>query len=161
MKMELSNAQKVAFGGVIAALYVVLTIVANALGLASGAIQVRFSEALTILPVFTATAVPGLTVGCLLANLVTGCALWDVVFGSLATLIGAAGTRLLRKKPMLAWIPPVISNMVIVPIVLQQVYGVPDAWWYLVLTVGAGEVISCGILGLLLYHSIKNIPQLK
>jgi len=161
MKMELSNAQKVAFGGVIAALYVVLTIVANALGLASGAIQVRFSEALTILPVFTATAVPGLTVGCLLANLITGCALWDVVFGSLATLIGAAGTRLLRKKPMLAWIPPVISNMVIVPIVLQQVYGVPDAWWYLVLTVGAGEVISCGILGLLLYHSIKNIPQLK
>ena len=161
MKMELSNAQKVAFGGVIAALYVVLTIVANALGLASGAIQVRFSEALTILPVFTATAVPGLTVGCLLANLVTGCALWDVVFGSLAPLTGAAGTRLLRKKPMLAWIPPVISNMVIVPIVLQQVYGVPDAWWYLVLTVGAGEVISCGILGLLLYHSIKNIPQLK
>ena len=161
MKMELSNAQKVAFGGVIAALYVVLTIVANALGLASGAIQVRFSEALTILPVFTATAVPGLTVGCLLANLITGCALWDVVFGSLATLIGAAGTRLLRKKPMLAWIPPVISNMVIVPIVLQQVYGVPDAWWYLVLTVGAGEVISCGILGLLLYYSIKNIPQRK
>ena len=161
MKMELSNAQKVAFGGVIAALYVVLTIVANALGLASGAIQVRFSEALTILPVFTATAVPGLTVGCLLANLITGCALWDVVFGSLATLIGAVGTRLLRKKPMLAWIPPVISNMVIVPIVLQKVYGVPDAWWYLVLTVGAGEVISCGILGLLLYHSIKNIPQLK
>ena len=161
MKMELSNAQKVAFGGVIAALYVVLTIVANALGLASGAIQVRFSEALTILPVFTATAIPGLTVGCLLANLITGCALWDVVFGSLATLIGAAGTRLLRKKPMLAWIPPVISNMVIVPIVLQQVYGVPDAWWYLVLTVGAGEVISCGILGLLLYHSLKNVPQLK
>ena len=161
MKTGLSNAQKVAFGGVIAALYVVLTIVANALGLASGAIQVRFSEAMTILPVFTATAVPGLTVGCLLANLITGCALWDVVFGSLATLIGAAGTRLLQKKPMLAWIPPVISNMVIVPIVLQQVYGVPDAWWYLVLTVGAGEVISCGILGLLLYHSIKNIPQLK
>lgn len=161
MKTGLSNAQKVAFGGVIAALYVVLTIVANALGLASGAIQVRFSEAMTILPVFTATAVPGLTVGCLLANLITGCALWDVVFGSLATLIGAAGTRLLRKKPILAWIPPVISNMVIVPIVLQQVYGVPDAWWYLVLTVGAGEVISCGILGLLLYHSIKNIPQLK
>jgi uncharacterized membrane protein len=161
MKMELSNAQRVAFGGVIAALYVVLTIVANALVLASGAIQVRFSEALTILPVFTATAIPGLTVGCLLANLITGCALWDVVFGSLATLIGAVGTRLLRNKPLLAWIPPVISNMVIVPIVLQKVYGVPDAWWYLVLTVGAGEVISCGILGLLLYHSIKNIPQLK
>ena len=159
--MKLSSTQKITFGGVIAALYVVLTMLANALGLASGAIQVRFSEALTILPVFTAAAIPGLTVGCVLANLLTGCAAWDVVFGSLATLIGAVGTRILKDKPILAWIPPVISNMAIIPIVLQQVYGVPDAWWYLVVTVGAGEVISCGILGLLLYHSLKRIPQFK
>ena len=159
--MRNNYARNIAMGGVIAALYVVLTVVATALGLASGAVQVRFSEALTIMPVFTASAVPGLTVGCVLANLITGCAPWDVVFGSLATLLGAVGTRLLRKKPLLAWIPPVVSNMLIVPIVLQQVYGVPDAWWYLVLTVGAGEVISCGILGLLLYRSLKNIPQLK
>ena len=159
--MNHSSTQKITFGGVIAALYVVLTVVANAFGLASGAIQVRISEALTILPVFTTAAIPGLTVGCVLANLITGCAPWDVVFGSMATLIGAVGTRMLRKKPLLAWIPPVIANMAIVPIVLQKVYGVPDAWWYLVLTVGAGEVISCGILGLLLYHSVKNIPQLR
>ena len=155
------NVKTLSLGGAIAALYVVLTLVAQAFGLASGAIQVRLSEALTILPVFTAAAVPGLTVGCVLANLITGCAMWDVVFGSLATLLGAIGTRLLRSKPLIAWIPPVLSNAIIVPIVLQKVYGVPDAWWYLVLTVGAGEVISCGILGLLLYHSIKNIPQLK
>ena len=159
--MKHTNVQKITFGGVIAALYVVLTLVANAFGLASGAIQVRISEALTILPVFTAAAIPGLTVGCVLANLITGCLPWDIVFGSLATLIGAAGTRLLRKKPLLAWIPPVISNMAIIPVVLQRVYGVPDAWWYLVLTVGAGEVISCGVLGLLLYHSAKRFPQLK
>ena len=159
--MRHSNTQKIAFGGVIAALYVVLTLIANAFGLASGAIQVRISEALTILPVFTTSAIPGLTVGCVLANLITGCAPWDVVFGSLATLLGAVGTWLLRKKPLLAWLPPVISNMAIIPIVLQKVYGVPDAWWYLVLTVGAGEVISCGVLGLLLYHSVKKIPQLK
>ena len=159
--MKHTNVQKITFGGVIAALYVVLTLVANAFGLASGAIQVRISEALTILPVFTAAAIPGLTVGCVLANLITGCLPWDIVFGSLATLIGAAGTRLLRKKPLLAWIPPVISNMAIIPVVLQRVYGVPDTWWYLVLTVGAGEVISCGVLGLLLYHSAKRIPQLK
>ena len=87
--MRNSKALLVATGGVIAALYVVLTVIANALGLASGAIQVRFSEALTILPVFTPAAIPGLTVGCVLANLITGCAPWDVVFGSLATLIGA------------------------------------------------------------------------
>jgi uncharacterized membrane protein len=159
--MRNSKALLVATGGVIAALYVVLTVIANALGLASGAIQVRFSEALTILPVFTPAAIPGLTVGCVLANLITGCAPWDVVFGSLATLIGALGTWLLRKKPMLAWIPPVISNMAIIPIVLQQVYGVPDAWWYLVLTVGAGEIIACGILGLLLWRSLKNVPQVR
>ena len=159
--MKDSNASKAAFSGMIAALYVVLTMAANALGLASGVIQVRFSEALTILPVFTPAAVAGLTVGCVLANLITGCALWDVVFGSLATLIGAIGTRLLRRKPLLAWIPPVISNMAIIPIVLMKVYGAEDAWWYLVLTVGAGEVISCGILGLLLYHAAKRIPQLN
>ena len=159
--MNHTYTQKITFGGVIAALYVVLTMVANAFGLASGAIQVRISEALTILPVFTAAAVPGVTVGCVLANLITGCAAWDVVFGSLATLIGAVATRMLRKHPYIAWIPPVVSNVAIVPVVLQQVYGVPDAWWYLVLTVGAGEVISCGVLGLLLYHAAKRIPQLK
>lgn len=154
------NVKTLCQGGAIAALYVVLTLVAQAFGLASGAIQVRLSEALTILPVFTFAAVPGLTVGCALANLVTGCAAWDVVFGSLATLLGAVGTRLLRKKPMIAWIPPVVSNAVIVPIVLQRVYGVPDAFWYLMLTVGAGEVIACGVLGLLLYKALGKAPRL-
>ena len=148
-------------GGLIAALYVVLTVLAAQFNLASGAIQVRFSEALTIMPVFTVAAVPGLAVGCVLANLLTGCAAWDVVFGSLATLIGAVGTRLLKDKPLLAWIPPVLSNMAIIPIILIKVYAVPDAWWFLVLTIGAGEIISCGLLGLLLWRSLKNIPQIK
>ena len=159
--MNKNNTLKLVTGGLIAALYVVLTILAAQFNLASGAIQVRFSEALTILPVFTASAVPGLTVGCVLANLLTGCAAWDVVFGSLATLIGAVGTRLLKDKPLLAWIPPVLSNMAIIPIILIKVYAVPDAWWFLVLTIGAGEIISCGLLGLLLWRSLKNIPQIK
>ena len=154
--MKKIDVKTLTIGGAIAALYVVLTLVANAFGLASGAIQVRLSEALTILPCFTPAAVPGLTVGCILANLVTGCAPWDVVFGSLATLIGAVGTYLLRKKPLLAWISPVLSNAIIVPIVLQKVYGVPDSFWYLMLTVGAGEVIACGILGLLLYKALEK-----
>ena len=141
----------------IAALYVVLTFIANLAGLASGVIQLRLSEALTILPIFTAAAVPGLAVGCVLANLLTGCAVWDVVFGSLATLIGAIGTRLLRKKsPVLAVLPPILANVIIVPLVLQRVYGVEDAYWYLAMTVGAGEIISCGVLGLLLYSSLKK-----
>ena len=159
--MNRNNTLKLAVGAVIAALYVVLTVLAAQFNLASGAIQVRFSEALTIMPVFTAAAVPGLTIGCVLANLLTGCAAWDVVFGSLATLIGAVGTRLLKDRPLLAWIPPVLSNAAIVPVILMKVYGVPDAWWYLVLTVGAGEIIACGILGLLLWRSLKNVPQVR
>ena len=157
--MRKNYALQVATGGMIAGLYIVLTIIAAAVGLASGVIQVRISEALTILPVFTGAAIPGLTVGCVLANLITGCAVWDVVFGSLATLIGAVGTRLLRKHPYLAWIPPVVSNMAIVPIVLQKVYGATEAWWYLVITVGIGEIISCGILGLLLYQAVRKLPE--
>ena len=156
-----NNTLKLVNGGMIAALYVVLTVLAAQFNLASGAIQVRFSEALTIMPVFTAAAVPGLTIGCVLANLLTGCAAWDVVFGSLATLIGAVGTRLLKDKPLLAWIPPVLSNMAIIPIILIKVYAVPDAWWFLVLTVGAGEVIACGLLGLLLWRALKNVPQIR
>ena len=163
-----SPALPIAVGGMIAALYVVLTWVASALGLASGAIQVRLSECLTILPVFFPAAVPGLTVGCVLANLLTGCAALDVVFGSLATLLGALGTRALRKRPKLAWIPPVVSNMLIVPLVLMYVYQVPDVsvtvpftgitlsgsgFLPLMITVGIGEVISCGILGMLVYRA--------
>ena len=160
-EMNKNYTLKLVTGGLIAALYVVLTVLAAQFNLASGAIQVRFSEALTIMPVFTVAAVPGLAVGCVLANLLTGCAAWDVVFGSLATLIGAVGSRLLKDKPLLAWIPPVLSNMAIIPIILIKVYAVPDAWWFLVLTIGAGEIISCGLLGLLLWRSLKNIPQIK
>ena len=120
MKNTRIGTRNIAFGGLIAALYVVLTWIANALGLASGAIQVRFSEALTILPVLTTAAIPGVTVGCLLANLLTGCAPWDVVLGTLATLIGAMGTWWMRKKPRLAWIPPVVSNTLVVPLVLNK-----------------------------------------
>jgi len=141
---------------VIAALYVVLTYVFA--WCASGAVQVRVAEALTILPVFTSAAVPGLAIGCLIANLLTGCALWDVVFGTLATLLGAIGTRLLRKHGFCATLPPIVANTLIIPWVLHYVYG--DAWpvWLLTLTVGVGEVISCGVLGILLMVTLKKYP---
>lgn len=135
---------------VIAALYVVLTFIAAVMGLASGVIQVRLSEALCVLPCFTAAAVPGLFVGCIIANLLTGCALWDVVFGSLATLIGAVLCRVLRRYRLPALLPNIISNTIIVPLVLMYVYGTPETFWYLALTVGIGEIISCGVLGWLL-----------
>lgn len=144
--------------GLVAAAYVVLTFVAQMAGLASGAIQFRLSEALTILPMFTPAAIPGLAVGCVLANILTGCAMWDVVFGSIATLIGTLGTYLLRKteNPFLGCIPPIVSNMLIVPAVLMKVYGVTDSYWYLMMTVGIGEIVCCGLLGVILYKALKK-----
>lgn len=146
-------------GGIIAALYVVLTYFAAGFDLASGAIQVRFSEALTILPFFTEAAVPGLFIGCLLANLLTGSAIWDVVFGSLATLIGALGTYMLRRHKILCSIPPVIANAVIVPLVLIYAYGLADGYWYLFATVGIGEVICCIGFGEILLHALLPLKN--
>ena len=143
-------------GAVIAALYVVLTLLAKLFGLDSGQIQVRLSEALCILPVFLPAAVPGLTVGCLLANLLCGNIIWDVVFGTLATLLGAVGTRLLRQRPRLALLPPILSNTLIVPFVLSYAYGIPGSIPFFMLTVGIGEVISCGLLGHRLYNTLDK-----
>lgn len=139
----------------IAALYVVLTYLANALGLASNAIQIRFSEALTILPFFTPAAIPGLFAGCLLANILTGCLLPDIIFGTAATLLGAVFTYLLRRHKWLAPLPPILANTVIVPFVLLYAYGIRPLWLSF-LTVGAGEVISCGILGMLLLSLLQK-----
>ena len=149
------NIKKMTQAAIIAALYVVLTYLAGMLGLASGAIQIRFSEALTILPVFTPAAIPGLFAGCILSNLFTGCALPDIVFGSLATLIGAVFTSKLRKLPYLAPVPPIVANTVIVPFVLLYAYGIKPLWLSF-LTVFAGEMISCEILGMLLYLVMKK-----
>ena len=143
----------------IAALYVVLTLLANALGLANYAIQVRFSEALTILPFFTPAAIPGLTIGCLLSNILTGCAPLDILFGTLATLIGALGTYALRRFEWFAPLPPILANTIIVSWVLRFAYDIPDAIPYLMATVGAGELISCGLIGMLLLRSLKQIRK--
>ena len=124
---------------VIAALYVVLTYVFSAF--ASGVIQVRVSEALTILPAFTPAAIPGLVIGCLLSNTLTGCVLLDIIFGSVATLIGALGSYALRRHTWLVPIPPIVSNMIIVPFVLRFAYGATDAFPFMMATVGAGEII--------------------
>lgn len=143
----------IAQGALIAAAYVVLTVAFAPFSFKE--IQVRISEALTILPVFTPAAVPGLAVDCLLANIIGGAELFDVIFGSLATLIGAVGTRKLRnRKPVLAVIPPIVANMLIIPFVLRYAYSIPLPIPMMMLTVGIGEMISCGVLGLLLYKAL-------
>jgi len=155
--MRKTSVTMITQAAIIAALYVVLTLVANALGLASQTIQVRFSEALCVLPYFTFSAVPGLYVGCLIANIVTGAAIWDILFGSLATLIGAIGTYLFRKHKFLLTLPPVIANVVIIPFVIRYGYGI--TWYYKgvdlsipfnALTVGLGEIVSVCVLGSIL-----------
>ena len=142
----------------IAALYVVLTFLSQIFGLASGVIQFRLSEALTVMPLFYKEAVPGLWIGCILANILTGCAFGDVVFGSVATLLGALGTYYIgRKKPALGPVFPILTNVLIVPAVLQYVYGVKYSYWFLMITVGVGEIVCCGIMGWALYKVYKKI----
>ena len=141
----------------IAALYVILTGIAKLVGLDSGVIQVRFSEALCILPCFTPAAVSGLFIGCLLSNILSGGVIWDVVFGSLATLLGAVGTRYFKKNRFLAVLPPILANTIIIPFVLSYAYGIPGSIPYFMLTVGIGEVISCGILGRCLFSALKKV----
>ena len=154
-----TNTRFLTQSGAIAAVYVLLTMLAAALGLDSGAVQLRLSEALTILPVFTPAAVPGLFIGCLLSNLLAGGVIWDVIFGSLATLIAAIGTYLLRKKPLLAASCPVLANAVIVGLVLSLTNGWPVA--LTMLEVGAGEVAAVALGMLVLLPALKRIDLTK
>ena len=139
----------------IAALYVVLTFLFAPFSF--GSIQVRIAEALTVLPFFTPSAIPGLFIGCLVGNLLGGAALPDIIFGGLATLIGALFTHFLRKKTkFLAPIPPIISNTIIIPLVLRFAYGTNLPLPYMALTIGVGEIISCGVLGMILLMSLEK-----
>ena len=144
-------------GALIAALYVILTIFSNLFGLANGVIQVRLSEALTVLPLFIPAAVPGLFVGCLIANVLTGCALLDIILGALATLVGAYGTLLIgrymshsRPGRYLASIPPIMANTIAIPPILAIVYNFEGSLLYFVTTIFISELVSAGLLGQLL-----------
>ena len=179
----------IAQAGIIAAVYVVLTVVFAPFSFKE--IQVRISEMLTILPFFFPAAVPGVFIGCIIGNIIGGAVLPDVVFGSLATLIGAMGTYVigrayrkrvassnayvkgfevdqvskspstdsatLRKNLIVAAIPPIVANALIVPFILKYAYAVPMPIPLMMLTVGIGEVISCGILGVLLGQVVARL----
>ncbi|MEO2263058.1 QueT transporter family protein [Lachnospiraceae bacterium HCP28S3_F9] len=143
----------------IAAIYVVLTYVFAPFSF--GEVQVRIAEALTILPVFTPAAIPGLFVGCLIGNILGGAILPDIIFGSLATLIGAFFTYQLRdKNKFLAPLPPIAANTIVVPFVLRYGYGVALPIPFMMLTVGVGEVLSCGVLGMVLYFALRKYKNI-
>ena len=193
--MNNSRTKYLTEGAAIGALYVVLTLIANMVGLSSGLIQIRFSEALTVLPYFTPAAVPGLFVGCLVANLITGAQPLDVILGAVATLIGAYGTYVIsgrrggksegrrafdkcdashdssseclgasgdsrfkksKFRKYLACVPPIISNTLIIPFILVYVYGLKDSLLLCMGFVGIGEIISCGVLGIILLRVLEK-----
>ena len=153
--MKNKKVQFLVHSAMIGAIYVVLTILFQPFSF--GQIQVRIAEALTILPVFTPAAIPGLFVGCLIGNILGGSILPDIIFGSLASLIGAIFTYVLRKQnKYLAPLPPMIANTLIVPFILYYAYGINLPIPFMMMTVGIGEIISCGVLGMIVYASLEK-----
>ena len=144
----------IAQSAIIAAIYVALTLTFAPISF--GAIQFRISEALCILPYFTFAGVPGVTLGCLLGNILGGAALPDIIFGTLATFIGAVLSFQVRSiSKWLVCVPPILSNTLIIPFVLRFAYGVPDMIPYLMLTVGIGEVLAIAVLGNILLTALE------
>ena len=160
--MKNTSIRFLARSAMIAALYVALTLVSAMLGMSSGAVQVRLAEALCVLPVFTAAAIPGVTIGCFIANLLTGGTIWDLTIGVLATLIGALLARVGRRWKYLASLPTILSNAFLLPPVLILAGFIPAtavSCYVTMLTVGLGEVIACGVLGTLLVRYLDTHPQ--
>jgi uncharacterized membrane protein len=159
--------RKLAQSGLIAAMYTALTLVVPAASF--GLVQFRIAETLTILPVFTYTAIPGLTIGCVIAN-IAGLAMganlagaWDIVFGSLATFAAAWMSYVLRNikvkgLPLLSTLPPIIINAVVVGLELTiMLYGF--SWQNFLLAflyVGIGQFAACTLCGLALYAALTR-----
>ncbi|MBQ9592688.1 MAG: QueT transporter family protein [Lachnospiraceae bacterium] len=147
----------IAQAGIIAAIYVALVLLFAPISF--NVIQFRIAEALAILPYFTPAGIPGVTIGCLIGNLIGMGEPLDIIFGTLATLIGAFGSYALRRNKWLVPIPPILSNTIIIPWVLRFAYGVPDAIPYLMLTVGIGEVLAIYVLGMILLLTLERLPK--
>ena len=153
----------------IAAVYAVLTFLAAAAGLAFGQIQFRFSEALCVLAAFTPAAIPGLTLGCFVANLASPLGPVDWICGTGATLLAALAAYWLRKVPTgrIPWLiplPSVVFNALIVGAEIAFLSGEAAVWptfWLNALWVGAGEAVVCYALGLPLYVTLQKIPPLN
>lgn len=161
--------QYITTAAIIAAVYAALTYFGAFFGLSYGPIQLRFSEVLTILPIFTPAAIPGLTIGCFIAN-IGSFNLLDMVFGTLATLIAAILTRLFKDIkfkgiPLLSLFPPVIVNALIIGLEIA-IFFLPEGlsvYGFLIsaLQVGTGQLIVCYVLGIPFYFTVKKTKLLK
>ncbi len=158
--MKKNSTVRVTRGAMIAALYFVLTIISSAFGLDRGIIQLRLSEMLCVLPVFFPEAVLGLTIGCFISNLLGG-EIWDIIFGTAATLIGALSAYLIGKLPkklhILASLPTILANTLIIPFVLKFAYGFEEGLWLFFITVGVGEFLTAGVLGTVMLYMFRKI----
>lgn len=152
MFKKLLTTRSVCLSAMIAALYAALTLLLAPISY--GAIQCRISEAMTLLPILLPQAIPGLVIGCLVTNLLSPVAIWDVIFGTLATLIAALGTYWLRKKPLLAALCPVVANGVIVGVMLAVFYALP--LWMTMLEVAVGEAVAVA-LGFILLAALRRV----
>ena len=157
MKAVSQNTRTLVRAAIIASLYTVLTLLLQPLSY--GEVQILFSEALTLLPILLPEAVPALAVGCLLANILGGCTIFDIVFGTLATLLAALCTRRLRNRFWLAALMPVLFNGVIVGAVVHYCYAPIFPLPLSMLSVAAGEAAACLVVGPLLIRVMQRIPQ--
>jgi uncharacterized membrane protein len=150
--------QRLIQGAVIASVYTVLTLLLAPISY--GVMQVRVAEALTVLPYFTPAAIPGLFVGCLVANMLGPYGLMDMVFGSLATLCSALLSYRLRKRPGLVPLPPVLMNGMVIGSLLHYGYGVPLSLWACMGWVALGQAIACYGLGYPLLKILKGYSKI-
>lgn len=145
-------------GALIAAAYATLSYVSAPLQFMF--FQFRLSEALCVLPIFFPEAIAGMFIGCIIANYISGCVIWDIIFGSLATLLGAIFARALAKLPrklmFITTLPTVFANALIVPFVIMYAYGSPESYWFLFVTVAAGELVTATGVGTLLYYQLEK-----
>lgn len=155
--MNHKNTGALTRAAVIAALYAALTLLLAPISY--GEVQIRLSEALTLLPVLLPEAVPALAVGCLLANILGGATIFDIVFGTLATLLAAVCTRAFAKNVLLASAMPVLFNGVIVGAVVHYCYAPVVALPLCMIFVACGEAVACMVLGPILLRAVRGIPQ--
>ena len=151
--MKKLNTRQIALNGIVAGLYAAITILTASF--AYGNIQFRISEALMMLLLFEPSLTIGLTIGCLIANLFSTVSVLDIVIGTAATLLACLLTTRI-KKPWLAPLPTIVANMVIIPPVLRYAYGAEGTLPFFALTVGAGELVCAGILGVILAKALKK-----
>ena len=152
--MKKMTTTEITYAGIIAAIYVALTLLMYEISFSNA--QIRISEMLTILPIFTPAAIPGLFVGCLISNIAGGVSMIDIIVGPILTLIAALLTRKLRRKPMLAAIPPILVNAFGVGAILYWAYDLP--YWSMVLSIGVGQTIACYGLGTVLIYAMRKLP---